>query len=151
MVVFAIHRHESPTGTHVSPPSWTPSHLPPHHPSALSQSTGFGCPASCIDLALVIYFTYGNVYPNIFLIDLIFESSILEKKWSLVTSFVDMLIDPLVIITSEHFWVVYKPTQRVMTFIVGRHRLETPSIHSRPVNTPFALGSFGQCCFTHCT
>ena len=34
----------------------------PPHPSGLSQSTGFGCPASCIDLALVIYFTYGDIH-----------------------------------------------------------------------------------------
>ena len=43
-------------GVHVSthpPPS-------PPHLSGLSQSTGFECPASCIELALVIYFTYGN-------------------------------------------------------------------------------------------
>ena len=82
-MVFAIHQHELAIDTHVSvpPPSSTPPPPPsPPHPSRLSQSTGFGCPASCIDLALVIYFTYGNVYPNIFLIDLIFESSILEKK-----------------------------------------------------------------------
>ena len=30
------------------------------YPSGLSQSTGFECSASCIELALVIYFTYGN-------------------------------------------------------------------------------------------
>ena len=43
--------------------SWTP--LPPAsppYPSGLSQSTGFGCPASCIKLALVINFTCGNVH-----------------------------------------------------------------------------------------
>ena len=43
--------------------SWTP--LPPPslpYPSGLSQSTGFGCPASCIKLALVINFTCGNVH-----------------------------------------------------------------------------------------
>jgi len=28
----------------------------------LSQSTGFECPASCIELALVICFTYGNIH-----------------------------------------------------------------------------------------
>ena len=38
-----------------------PSSSPPH-PSRLSQSTSFGCPASCIKLALVIYFTYGNIH-----------------------------------------------------------------------------------------
>ena len=37
------------------------SHLPPH-PSGLSQCSGFECPVSCIELGLVIYFTYGNIY-----------------------------------------------------------------------------------------
>ena len=44
------------------PPSWTL--LPPPYPpcpSGLSQITGFGCPASCMELALLIYSTYGNV------------------------------------------------------------------------------------------
>ena len=42
-------------------------HLPlsPSHTSALSQSTGFKCPASCIKLALVIYFTYGNIHVSL--------------------------------------------------------------------------------------
>ena len=33
--------------------------LSPSHPSELSQSTSFGCSASCTEFALVIYFTYG--------------------------------------------------------------------------------------------
>ena len=47
----------------MSSPCWTP--LPPPskpHPSGSSQSTSFECPASCIKLALVIYFTYGSVH-----------------------------------------------------------------------------------------
>ena len=48
--------------TRVSP-TWSPlPSSPPPHPSRLSQSTSFGCPASCIKLALVIYFTYGNIH-----------------------------------------------------------------------------------------
>ena len=43
MVVFALHRHESATGT-----------------------LGFECPASCIKLALAIYFTYGLFYIYVF-------------------------------------------------------------------------------------
>ena len=47
------------------PPSWTqpPTSLSPL-PSRLSQSTGFGCPLSCIklELMLVTCFTYDNVY-----------------------------------------------------------------------------------------
>ena len=45
------------------PPSWTPLPPPsPPHPSGLSQSTSFEHPALCIELALVIYFTYGNIH-----------------------------------------------------------------------------------------
>ena len=61
MVVFAIHQHESAMNVHVSHQPEPP--LPPPsspHPSGLSQSTSFGCPASCIEFALVIYFTCGN-------------------------------------------------------------------------------------------
>ena len=36
--------------------------LHPRQPCRLSQSPGFGCPASHMKLALVICFTYGNVY-----------------------------------------------------------------------------------------
>ena len=61
VVVFAIHQHESAMGVHVSHHPEPRSHLPPH-PSELSQSTCFGCPASCIKLALVIYFTYSNIH-----------------------------------------------------------------------------------------
>ena len=39
-----------------------PSTSLPTHPSGLSQSTGFECPASCIKLALIIYFTYDNIH-----------------------------------------------------------------------------------------
>ena len=45
------------------PLSWTllpPPSLP--HPSGLSQSTGFECCASCIELALVLCFTYGDIH-----------------------------------------------------------------------------------------
>ena len=48
---------------HMCPPRLNP-HSPPSlpHSSGLSQNTDFECPASCIELALVIYFTYGNIY-----------------------------------------------------------------------------------------
>ena len=42
---------------HPEPP---PTSLP-SHPSGLSQFTGFECPVSCMELGLVIYFTYGNI------------------------------------------------------------------------------------------
>ena len=62
-MVCAIHWHESAMGAHVSPSRehcFSPPHSP--HPSVLSQSTSFEYPASCIELALVIYFTYGNIH-----------------------------------------------------------------------------------------
>ena len=48
------------------PPSWTAlPPLSPSHPSGLSQCTGFECPVSCIELGLVIYFTYGNIHVSV--------------------------------------------------------------------------------------
>ena len=45
---------------YMCPPSrTTPS---PSHPSGLSQCTSFECPVSCIELGLVIPFTYGNIH-----------------------------------------------------------------------------------------
>ena len=62
MVVFAIHQQESAMDAHVSPNPEPPSPPPsPPHPSGLSQSIDFECPASCIKLALVICFTCGNI------------------------------------------------------------------------------------------
>ena len=44
-------------------PSQTPHLLSsPSHSAGLFQCTGFECPVSCIELGLVIYFTYGNIH-----------------------------------------------------------------------------------------
>ena len=37
----------------------------PPYPSGLCQSLGFGCPASCIELALVVQFTQGNGHVSV--------------------------------------------------------------------------------------
>ena len=77
-LLYSIVMFFSHTSTWIShgctcvPLSWTP--LPPsspHHPSGLSQSTGFECPASCIELALVIYFTYDNIYVSMLFFQII--------------------------------------------------------------------------------
>ena len=58
------------------PPSRTPFPPPsPSHPSGWSQSTGFECPISCIELGLVICFTYGNVHVSVLF------SQITFKRW----------------------------------------------------------------------
>ena len=59
---FAIYQHEWAIGIHVSPHPEFPATSLPFYPSGLSQSPGFGCPASRIDFALVICFTYGSVH-----------------------------------------------------------------------------------------
>ena len=52
----------------LSIPSWSPLLSPcPPHPSRSSQSTSFGCPASCTELEVVIYFTYANEYVSMLL------------------------------------------------------------------------------------
>ena len=50
--------------------TWPPSQIPlpppsPTQPSGSSQCTSFECPVSCIELGLVIYFTYGNIHVSV--------------------------------------------------------------------------------------
>ena len=65
MMVFALHQHESVTDILVYLHPHSPSQLPPLVSSGLSQSPDFEYPASCIEFALVIYFTYGNVHVSV--------------------------------------------------------------------------------------
>ena len=64
LLVIAIHQHESPVGAHVSPRPETSSHLPLHPiPLGCPRAPALSArPASCIELALIIYFTYGNIH-----------------------------------------------------------------------------------------
>ena len=63
------HRHTSVSS------SWNPLLPPsPPQPSGLSQGTSFECPALCIELALVIYFTYGNIHISMLFFQIISPS-----------------------------------------------------------------------------
>ena len=65
VMVFAIYQHLP--NVYTCPPILSP--LPPSsplYPSGLFQNISFRCPASCIKLALVIYFTCDNVHVSVF-------------------------------------------------------------------------------------
>ena len=62
VMVSAIHQYESAVGYMCDFHPETPFRLPAHPTLPGCRSTGFGCPASSFKLALVIPFTYGNVY-----------------------------------------------------------------------------------------
>ena len=78
--IWIVHRYTYvPSSLNPIPP---PS---PTYPSRLSQRTGFESPASYIKLALVIYFTYGNIYVSMLFSQIIppFPSPTESKSLSL--------------------------------------------------------------------
>ena len=90
------------------PPSWIP--LPPPsllYPSGLSQSTGFGCPDSCIKLTLAIYFTNGNGH-----VSMLF-SEITPPRLLLLNQKVRCL-HLCLLCCSHHSKILYDPPPRVM-------------------------------------
>ena len=78
---FAIHQCELVTVYTCPLRSVIPLPSPfPSHPSVMPQSTSFGCLASYIKLALVIYFPYGNMYVSMLLSQIIPPSPPTESK-----------------------------------------------------------------------
>ena len=59
-----------------------PPPFPPHR-SGSPQNTGFECPASCMELTLVIYFTYGNIHVSMLFSQIIPPSPSPTKSKSL--------------------------------------------------------------------
>ena len=108
VMVLATHQHESATGIHMSPASWT--FLPlssPAYPSGLSQRTNFGCPASCIELALVIYLTCGNVHISMLFSQIIPPSPSPTESKSLLFTPVSSLLPARMIISTVFLNSIY--------------------------------------------
>ena len=92
--IYISHRYTcvSPILNPLPPPS-------PPYPSGLSQSTGSGCPASCIKFALAIYFIYDNIHVSVLFLQIIpLSPSSTEAKSLFFTS-----VSPL--LPCKYIWV----------------------------------------------
>ena len=94
-MVFPIHQHELATGIHVSLTSLPTLSL------WVAQSNG--CPASCIELVLVICFTYGNVRVSMLFSQITPSSPHIESKSLLFTS-----VSPLLPCMQDHWFCLSK-------------------------------------------
>ena len=75
------------------PPSRSPLPSPsPSHPSGLSQCTGFECPVSCIEIGLVICFTFGNIQVSMLFSQIIPPSLSPTESTSLFFTSVSLLL-----------------------------------------------------------
>ena len=96
VVGFFIHQHASAMSVHVSPlPILNPPLIPPpspHHPSGFSQRTSFECSASCMGLALVISFTYGNIHDSMLSSQIVLPSPSLTWSKCLFLTSVSLLL-----------------------------------------------------------
>ena len=88
-MVLAIHQHELAMCPPILKP---PPTFSSPYPSALSQSTSFGCPVSCRELALVIYFTYGNAHVSMLFSQIILPSPSPTESRSLFFTSVSPLL-----------------------------------------------------------
>ena len=145
-------------GAWVSPILNPPPHLSPPHPSELSQSIGFGCPAPCIKLALVIYFTYGNARVSVLFCQIIapLHSPRVQKPILYIcVSFAALHIGlslPFILFSLIYFWAclisnnLYLPPSH--TYIVSAFSpLVTTSLFSVTVSPLFLLCSPVLCIF----
>ena len=80
VMVFAIHQYESVIIYMVYLYNLHPESPSPPHPSRLSQSASFVCPASYIKLGLVICFIYGNVFVSLLFSQIILPSPPTESR-----------------------------------------------------------------------
>ena len=72
IVIFLPYIGMNQPQVYLCPPTLHPLPPPsPPHPSGWSQSTSSGCPASCMELALVICSSYGNVHVSVLISQII--------------------------------------------------------------------------------
>ena len=100
-----------------SPRNPEPHLLPPSlpHPSGLSQSTSFGCPASCIAFALVICFTYGNIHISMLFSQVISPSPSPTESKSLFFISVSLLLPCI----SDHHYRLSKFHIYALIYCIG--------------------------------
>ena len=65
---------------YMSPGPKPPTHIPLGHPIGLSQCTDFECHVLCIELGVVIYFTYGYIHVSMLVSQIIPPSLLPESK-----------------------------------------------------------------------
>ena len=97
----------------------------PPYPSGLFQNISFRCLASCIKLALVIYFTYGNVHVSMLLSQIIPPSPSSIGSKSLFFIFVFPFALPLLTLYKTPFCL--KSLGKNAFLCVGK--LYSPPIH----------------------
>ena len=85
------------------PPSWNSLPSPsPSYPYGLPHSTSFGCPFTCFELALLIYFTFGNAHVSIItFLNFIYVDAIFPT--SLISLYIYYSLDKLLSISLPHY------------------------------------------------
>ena len=123
-MIFAIHQRESTMSIHVSS-HWTPlCHFPPY---PIPLGCGLGCPASCMELALVICFTYGNTHVSMLFSQIIPPLPSSTESKSLFFTSVSLLLPCM--------WNEVKWSCSVLSDSLQPHGLEPTRLH-RPWDSP---------------
>ena len=108
---YIMHIHRCTCVPH-SEPLLSPS---PSHPSGSSQCTGFECPVSCIELGLVICFTYGNIHVSMLFAQVIPPSPSPTESKSLFFISVSLLLSCI----DGHYYHLSKVHIYALVYCIG--------------------------------